>query len=258
MICGLGNPGREYEATRHNMGFIALDILADKLGVSVRTLKFRALTGEARIGREKIILVKPQTYMNLSGEAVKPIADYYKIPPENIVIIYDDIDLEPGTIRIRAKGSAGTHNGMRSVIYQLGTDGFPRVRIGTGKNGIIPLEKYVISRWTEEERPLLAKAAQEAADACVSIVERGVQQTMNVYNRKPEGEKRGRRAKDTDAGEERRGLAPQPDEAPKQSAAESAAPEPLNAIENAAPEQQTVAPAQAPEAPSRGAESEEK
>ena len=249
IICGLGNPGREYEATRHNMGFIALDILAEKLGVSIRTLKFRALLGEARIGREKAILVKPQTYMNLSGEALRPIADFYKVPSENIILVYDDIDLDPGVIRIRAKGSAGTHNGMRSVIYQLGTDDFPRVRIGTGKNGIIPLEKYVIGRWTEEERPLLAAAVKEAADACVSIVERGVQQTMNVYNRKPGGDKPKKRASAGAADEAR---APEEAEGPAPKA--SAQPDP-RAPQSGDPAQSASA---VPQVPSASEESEEK
>lgn len=190
IICGLGNPGKNYETTRHNMGFLTIDILADRLGISVRQLKFRALLGEGRIGSEKVLLVKPQTFMNLSGEALRPIADYYKVPMEHVILICDDIDIPAGTIRVRAKGSAGTHNGMRSVIYQLGRDDFPRVRIGIGQSGNIPLESFVIGKWTEEERPLLAEAVKKAADACVSIVERGVAETMNVYNRKPAKKKR--------------------------------------------------------------------
>ena len=159
------------------MGFLTIDILADKLGIQVRQLKFRALIGEGRIGSEKVMLIKPQTFMNLSGEALRPIADYYKVAADHIILICDDIDLPVGSIRIRAKGSAGTHNGMRSIIYQL-----------------IPLESYVVSRWTEEERPLLADAVLSAADACISIVEKGVAPTMNIYNRKHEGEGKKKKA----------------------------------------------------------------
>ena len=195
LICGLGNPGKNYETTRHNMGFLTIDILADKLGIQVRQLKFRALIGEGRIGSEKVMLIKPQTFMNLSGEALRPIADYYKVAADHIILICDDIDLPVGSIRIRAKGSAGTHNGMRSIIYQLGRDDFPRVRIGIGQSGIIPLESYVVSRWTEEERPLLADAVLSAADACISIVEKGVAPTMNIYNRKHEGEEKKKKAR---------------------------------------------------------------
>jgi len=190
VICGLGNPGKVYEATRHNMGFITVDILADMLGIQVRQLKFRALVGEGRIGREKIILVKPQTYMNLSGEAVRQVVDYYKPDPDKLIVIYDDVDLPAGTLRIRPFGSAGTHNGMRSVVYQLGRDDFPRMRIGVGSSGVIPLDRYVIGRWTESERPLLAEAAQNAAKACVCAVEEGLGRAMNLYNTKTEKKKK--------------------------------------------------------------------
>ena len=184
IICGLGNPGKEYVTTRHNMGFLAIDELAKKLGVDVSTLKFKALVGEARIGSEKIILVKPQTYMNLSGEALRPIADYYKVPAENILVIYDDVDIAPGNLRIRPFGSAGSHNGMKSVIFQLQTDRFPRVRIGIGDHGIIPLDKYVLSKPTDEEIPLVADAIVRAAAAAEDFVRIGISDTMNKYNTK--------------------------------------------------------------------------
>ncbi len=190
LICGLGNPGREYEATRHNMGFITVDVLADRLGVRLNKLRFRALFGETRIGTEKVVLFKPQTYMNRSGEALREAVDFYKLPLSNLIVIYDDIDLPVGTVRIRPSGGSGTHNGMRSVIYQLGADAFPRVRIGTGKNGIIPLEKYVLGKWTEAERPLLAEAVNRAADACMAIVEKDLNFAMNSFNGDPEERKK--------------------------------------------------------------------
>ena len=132
IICGLGNPGTEYEQTRHNMGFLTMDVLAYKLGIDIRKLKFRSLLGEGRIGTEKVILVKPQTYMNNSGEAVREIVAYYGIEPSRLIVVYDDIDLPVGDLRLREKGSAGTHNGMKSVVQQLGVTDFPRIRIGVG------------------------------------------------------------------------------------------------------------------------------
>lgn len=182
LICGLGNPGKEYEATRHNLGFIAVDVLSSRFEIKVDRLRFRALTGEGRIGDEKIIIAKPQTFMNLSGEAVRPLADYYEIPSDKIIIVYDDADLPPGALRIRPNGGSGTHNGMRSVIYQLGTENFPRIRIGTGSSELIPLEKFVLGKWTEAERPILAEAVQKAAEACETIVRTGLDDAMNKYN----------------------------------------------------------------------------
>ena len=132
IIAGLGNPGKKYENTRHNMGFTAIDLLAEKFGIKVNKLRFKALTGEGRIAGQKVLLIKPQTYMNLSGESVRMALDYYKEPPENLIVIYDDIDIPTGSIRIRKKGSAGTHNGMKSIIYDLQFDDFPRLRIGIG------------------------------------------------------------------------------------------------------------------------------
>ena len=184
IICGLGNPGKDYESTRHNLGFMTLDVLSSRLGISVNKLKFRALIGEGRIGTEKVVLVKPQTYMNLSGEALRPIMEFYKEDPSHLLVVYDDIDLEPGTIRIRPFGSAGTHNGMRSVIYQLQTDRFPRIRIGEGKNGVIPLERYVLMRIPENEKKLVREAVERTAEACESFVRDGIDRTMNVYNTK--------------------------------------------------------------------------
>ena len=166
------------------MGFLTMDVLSSRLGIPINKLKFKALLGEGRIGSEKVVLVKPQTFMNLSGESLQQVFDFYKPEHDHVIVVYDDIDLETGALRIRTKGSSGTHNGMRSVIFSLQFDDFPRIRIGVGKNGIIPLEKFVISSWTEAERPLLADAVSDAADACIEIVEKGIDSAMQKYNRK--------------------------------------------------------------------------
>jgi len=184
IICGLGNPGKEYEGTRHNMGFTAIDYLAPKLNISVKQLKFKALYGEGFIGTQKVILVKPQTYMNLSGEALRPLRDYYKVENSHILVIYDDADIAVGSIRIRPSGSSGSHNGMKSIIYQFGADDFPRLRIGIGSKGQIPMERFVLSHWTDAEKPLFAKAVENAANAAISFVEKGIDFAMNNYNKK--------------------------------------------------------------------------
>ena len=189
IICGLGNPGPLYQNTRHNMGFVTMDLISEKLGIPINKLKYKALIGEGSVGTEKVLLVKPQTFMNLSGESLRQIVDFYKPEHSKILLIYDDIDLEPGTVRIRAKGSSGTHNGMRSVIYQLQFDDFPRIRIGIGKNGQIPLDKYVIGKFTEEERPLLAEAVKTAAEAACSFLSEPIDRVMNNYNTKKVEEK---------------------------------------------------------------------
>jgi peptidyl-tRNA hydrolase, PTH1 family len=185
IICGLGNPGKEYENSRHNMGFLTMDVLSSRLGISIKKLKCKALIGEGRIGEEKVVLVKPQTYMNLSGEALRPLMDFYKADISKLLVVYDDIDLEVGGLRIRRSGSAGTHNGMRSIIYQLGTEKFPRIRIGIGDHGIIPLEKYVLMSYTKEERPALAEAVLNASLACELFVTEGIDQTMKKFNINP-------------------------------------------------------------------------
>ena len=170
IICGLGNPGKEYEQTRHNMGFLTMDVLAYKLGIDIRRLKFRSLIGEGRIGTEKVILVKPQTYMNNSGEALREIVAYYDIDPQHLIVVYDDIDLPVGDLRLREKGSAGTHNGMRSIIYQLQFDDFPRIRIGTGKSDVIPLVTVRLSlRTCRSELTMLSNNSVTAS--VMSLVE---------------------------------------------------------------------------------------
>ncbi|NLY82374.1 MAG: aminoacyl-tRNA hydrolase [Clostridiales bacterium] len=184
IIVGLGNPGKKYEFTRHNMGFITVEYLADKYSIKLEKLKFRSLIGEGIIEGEKVILVKPQTYMNLSGEAVREIVNFYKISTDDLILIYDDIDTETGYIRIRKFGSAGTHNGMKSVIFQLKTDKFPRVRIGIGKPGIIPLMHYVTGKISTSEAKLLRQSVEEASGGIASMITEDIDMAMNKFNKR--------------------------------------------------------------------------
>lgn len=190
IIAGLGNPGKKYENTRHNMGFLAVDLLAEKYGIKVDRIKFKALVGEGRIAGQKVILVKPQTYMNLSGQSIVEVMNFYKEDIENLIVIYDDIDIPTGTIRLRKKGSAGTHNGMRNIVYLLGKDGFPRVRVGIGSEKKVDLINYVTSGVSKGEKELLEHALVNAADAAAAIVEKGIEKAMNEYNIKPKKEKK--------------------------------------------------------------------
>jgi len=168
------------------MGFRTIDVLAEKLNTPVKSLKFKALLGEGRIGTEKIVLVKPQTFMNLSGESLREVVAYYKVEPEKLIVVYDDIDLDLGHLRIRAGGSSGSHNGMKSVIYQLQFDNFPRVRVGLGSRGMIPLDKFVISQPPEEDAKILSEAINNAADAVVTIITDGIAAAQQKYNTKKE------------------------------------------------------------------------
>jgi len=183
IVVGLGNPGPRYDNTRHNVGFDTIDMLSCKYGIKVSKLKHKALIGDGKIEGKKVILVKPQTFMNLSGESVRDILDWYKIPIKNLIIIYDDIDLEPGKIRVRPKGSSGTHNGMRSVIYQIQSEDFPRIRIGIGK---APegwdLADYVLSKFNADDRKVISESICKAADAVVTIIKSGVETAMNKFN----------------------------------------------------------------------------
>ena len=190
LIAGLGNPGKEYENTRHNAGFLVLDTLAQKLGADLSERKHRALCGKAVIGGQKGILLKPQTYMNSSGESIRAAADYYKVPPEDILVVYDDISLAPGQLRIRAKGSAGGHNGIKSIIAHLGTQEFPRVKVGIGeKPPRMDLADYVLGHFSSGEKKIMEEAAKEAADAICEIVNVGIEQAMNDHNRRKEEQK---------------------------------------------------------------------
>lgn len=183
VIVGLGNPGKQYEHTRHNVGFDVIDILSKEYGISVTKIKHKALIGEGRVGSEKVILVKPQTYMNLSGETLIDIYNYYKVDSNNIVVIYDDIDLEVGKIRIRKKGSGGTHNGMRSILKCLGTNEFPRVRIGVSKpRQGQDLADFVLSRFRKEEADDIQDGLEKAAKAVDCMIRENLDLAMNKYN----------------------------------------------------------------------------
>lgn len=183
VIVGLGNPGKQYNKTRHNVGFDIIDMLAKEYDISVTKIKHKALIGEGIIGTEKVLLVKPQTYMNLSGETLIDIYNYYKVDLENIVVIYDDIDLDVGKLRIRKKGSAGTHNGMRSIVKCLGSTEFPRVRVGVSKP--MPgqnLADFVLSRFRKEEADDLAMGLEKACNAVDCIIRENLDLAMNKYN----------------------------------------------------------------------------
>lgn len=184
IIAGLGNPGKKYENTRHNMGFMVMDALGEKLGININKIKFKSLTAEGRIGSEKVIIMKPQTYMNLSGEAVREAADYYKVPEENIIVVYDDMDIDLGSLRIRKSGSAGTHNGMKSIIYQLKSDKFPRIRVGIGANHKSDIIGFVIGSVSKDEASILNKTILNAADAVEEIITGDIDMAMNKYNTK--------------------------------------------------------------------------
>lgn len=184
LIAGLGNPGKEYDMTRHNIGFEVIDYIADKYNIKVKKLKFKSLYQKAELGGREAIIMKPQTYMNLSGESIRDAADFYKIPPEKIIIISDDINLEAGRIRIRRGGSAGGHNGLKSIIYQLSSDNFIRVRIGVGNkpDENYDLADYVLSRFSKEQIPVLEKAIINAESAVIEIMAQGVDSAMNKFN----------------------------------------------------------------------------
>nr|WP_317360746.1 aminoacyl-tRNA hydrolase [uncultured Blautia sp.] len=184
LIAGLGNPGRQYEKTRHNMGFDTIDELIDRHRIPQGGIAHKAMYGKGMIAGEKVLAVKPLTYMNLSGEAIREYVNYYKMDPETeLIVIYDDIDLEPGQIRIRKKGSAGGHNGIKSIIAQIGTQNFYRIKVGVGaKPKGWDLADYVLGRFSSEERELVDKAICDAADAVEMILKDGIEAAMNHYN----------------------------------------------------------------------------
>ena len=189
LIAGLGNPTREYEKTRHNVGFSVIDVLADKYNIDVSDRKHKALCGRGVIEGEKVLLLKPQTFMNLSGESIREAVDYYKIDPEDIIVIYDDISLEPGQLRIWLKGSAGGHNGIKNIIAHLGTQEFPRIKVGVGaKPPKMDLADYVLSRFGAEEQKVMDEAFGEAAEAAVMMMTTGAERAMNHYNAKKKAE----------------------------------------------------------------------
>ena len=183
LIIGLGNPGKEYENTRHNMGFKALDVLASDTGIEIKKSKFQSLLGKGKINGEKVILCKPQTYMNLSGNAARECAMYYDVPRENVIVIYDDLDLPIESIRIRKAGGPGTHNGMKSVVQQLGITDFPRIRIGIGaaREDEDVIDR-VIGKVPKSEQAMLDEAARKAAEAALDIIRIGIDNAMNKHN----------------------------------------------------------------------------
>lgn len=188
IVAGLGNPESKYDNTRHNIGFHTVDVLCKKYNITLNKLKFKASYGEGRIGGEKVLVAKPQTYMNLSGEAIRDMASFYKIEPENIIVIYDDVSLEPGRIRIRTNGSDGGHNGIKSIIYQLTSDKFPRIKIGVGAppHKDFDLADYVLGKFSSEEIKILEPVLLDVASAVECIIKDGTGKAMNLYNGKRE------------------------------------------------------------------------
>ena len=187
LIVFLGNPGIRYAGTRHNAGFMAADAFARKKNLSIDRARFRALTAVCSIGDQKVLLMKPQTYMNLSGEAVGQAARFYKIPPEHILVLSDDVTLPVGSLRIRTKGSAGGHNGLKNIIAVLGTDAFPRIRIGVGSPPDPDYEMidWVLSVFRNQDAVDMADAVSRAADAAECYIAQGAEKAMNMYNQKP-------------------------------------------------------------------------
>jgi len=184
LVVGLGNPGREYEKTRHNTGYRAIDLLANQLGCRIDKAKFQGLYGQVVYRDVKLFLLKPLTFMNLSGRAVLQLSAYYNIPPERIIVLFDDISLAPGRLRIRAEGSAGGHNGIKSIIAELGSQEFPRVKIGVGAkpNPEFDLAAWVLSSFSAKEEKDLSFALENAASAALTIIEKGVPEAANKFN----------------------------------------------------------------------------
>ena len=184
LVVGLGNPGDKYENTRHNVGFMTADVLAERKGVPVQRLKFKALTTTLTLGGAQVLLMKPVTYMNLSGEAVGEAARFYKIPPERVLVISDDVSLPAGKLRIRRSGSAGGHNGLKNIIAHLGTDQFPRIRVGVGapQHPEHEMVDWVIGGFTPAERKVVDEAVGRAVDAALCVIESGVQEAQNRFN----------------------------------------------------------------------------
>lgn len=189
VIAGLGNPGAKYENTRHNIGFMAVDAIAAKNHISVQEKKHKALLGKGMLGSEKVLLVKPQTFMNLSGESIREIIDYYKIEEKTeLIVISDDISLAPGALRIRKKGSAGGHNGLKNIILHLGHDEFQRIRLGVGeKPAGYDLADYVLGHFNEDDRALIAKSVEQAAQAAEVMITEDADKAMNLFNKKGTG-----------------------------------------------------------------------
>lgn len=184
LIVGLGNPGDKYEDTRHNVGYRVADELAARTGARVQKLRYRALTDTALVGGSKVLLMKPVTFMNLSGEAVRQAVDFYKIPPERVLVISDDVSLPAGRLRIRKSGSAGGHNGLKNIILHLGGDGFPRVKVGVGEkpHPDYDMADWVLSRFTGEDKKIIDAAVKRAADAVECYIKEGPDRAMSKFN----------------------------------------------------------------------------
>ena len=183
LVC-LGNPGKQYENTRHNIGFLTADEIERRSGVKINKLRYRALTGEVKIGGQRVLVLKPQTYMNLSGESVGEAARFYKIPPEHVLVISDDISIGTGKLRIRPSGSAGGHNGLKSIIQHLGSDQFPRIKVGVGspQHAEHDIVDWVIGKPMGEDAKVLTQALEKAAEAVSAVIAQGPQKAMNKYN----------------------------------------------------------------------------
>ena len=185
VITGLGNPEKTYGNTRHNMGFEVINKLAYDHGIEIKRAKFRAHYGEGSVCGKKVMLVKPQTYMNLSGESVRDILRFFKLTPGSLIVVYDDTDLLPGEIRVREKGSAGSHNGMKNIIYQLETDEIIRIRVGIGKSGgRVPLRDFVLGKIKKDEADILTEGVVKAGEAVKVILSEGSASAMNMFNKK--------------------------------------------------------------------------
>lgn len=184
LIVGLGNPGEKYSFTRHNAGFLCVDLLAEQNGFSLKRLKFRSLTADTTLAGHRCLVLKPQTFMNNSGEAVRDAAAFYKIPPERILVIFDDVSLDVGRLRIRRKGTDGGHNGMKSIIYHLNSDAFPRIKIGVGKkpHPDYDLADWVLSSFKKDEQPPLKAALERACEAVPLILDGQIDEAMNRCN----------------------------------------------------------------------------
>ncbi|NAS16840.1 aminoacyl-tRNA hydrolase [Clostridium butyricum] len=181
LIVGLGNPGSQYEDTRHNIGFKIVDNIAKEYNIEINRQKFKGMCGEGFINGEKVILLKPTTYMNLSGESVREVVDFYKLSNDDVLVIYDDISLDVGRLRIREKGSAGGHNGIKSIIAHLGTDIFPRIKVGVGQPNV-DLVNYVLGKFTKEEMEVLNESIDASTRAAKEIISNDVKTAMNIYN----------------------------------------------------------------------------
>jgi PTH1 family peptidyl-tRNA hydrolase len=183
VIAGLGNPGKEYASSRHNAGYMAVEYLAEKLNTKLNKLKFNSVYGDTSINGEKVMLVKPVTYMNKSGIAIAEIVKFYKISTSNLIVIYDDIDIPLGALRIRPSGSAGTHNGMKSIVDSIGSE-FPRIRIGIGRNEEMDLADFVLQKFSRNEKDIVTPIIERAAEAAVEIIENGIDSAMQKFNMK--------------------------------------------------------------------------